>query len=229
MQLLSIASAQAESGLVFEEHFVLAVFAEGEAADAIEVDDGGAVDAAEDGWVQVLFELRDAAAQHVRALSYVEAGVVVGCFDPIDLGGFQERDLAGVFDDDALEFSRESFAEGDFLPGAFEGEVESCVVEGLEEIVEGSGFEGAQGVLIVCGDEDYGGRHVVAEEFEYIEAVALGHLNVEEEKVGLEGADRRGRVDTGAAFGEDFNCGIAAQEDCEIGSRERFIVDDDGG
>ena len=58
--------------------------------DAIEVDDGRTVDAAEDGGVQILLEFRDTAAQHVRSLGDVEAGVVVGCFDPIDFGYFQE-------------------------------------------------------------------------------------------------------------------------------------------
>jgi hypothetical protein len=115
------------------------------------------------------------------------------------------------------------------LPCTFEGEVEACIVEGLEEIVEGSGFEGAKGVLIVGSDEDDGGRDIVAEEFEHVEAVALGHLNVEKEEVGLELADEGGGFDAGAALGQDFDRGVAAQEDGEIASGEGFVVNDDGG
>ena len=106
---------------------------------------------------KILLEFRDAAAQHVRSLSDVEAGVVVGGFDPIDLGGSQERDLTGALDGEAIELSRVIFAEFDFLLCAVEGEIEARVVEGLQEVVERSGFEGAQCVLIVGGDEDDGG------------------------------------------------------------------------
>ena len=40
--------------------------------DAIEVDDGGTVDAAEDGWIEILLELGYAATQHVSSLSRSE-------------------------------------------------------------------------------------------------------------------------------------------------------------
>jgi hypothetical protein len=159
----------------------------------------------------------------------VKTCVIVGCFDPIDLGDFEERDLAGVFDCEALEFSGDIFAESDFLSGAFESEVESRVVEWLEEIVESSGLEGAQGVLIVGCDEDNGGRDIVAEKFEYVEAVALWHLDVEEEKIGFVGANFREGVYAGGAFSDDFDIGIETEEDGEIASCERFVVDDDGG
>ena len=78
--------------------------------DAIEVDDGRTVDAAEGGRIKILLQFRYAAAQHVGSLSDVEAGVVVGGFDPIDLGGSQERDTAGALDDEAIQFSWEIFA-----------------------------------------------------------------------------------------------------------------------
>ena len=86
--MLAMTSAQAEPDFVFEQNFVFAFFVEGQAADAIEIDDGGAVDAAEDGGVEVLFEFGYAAAQHVSAVADVQAGVVVCGFDPIDLGDF---------------------------------------------------------------------------------------------------------------------------------------------
>jgi hypothetical protein len=229
LQLLAIAPAQAEFCVVFKEHVVLAILIEGEAPDPIEVDDGRAVDATEEGGIQILLELRDAAAQHVSSLGHVEASVVVGRFDPIDFRGLEEGDLARVFDDEAVESSGETFAESDFLPRAFQGEIETCIVERLEEIIEGSGLERAEGVLIVSGDEDDGGGDIVAEKFEHVEAVALGHLYVEEEEFGFELADEGGRFDAGAALGEDFDRGIEAQEDGEIASREGFVVDDEGG
>ena len=48
------------------------------------------------GWVEVLFEFGDAAAQHVRSRADVQAGVVVGGFDPVDLGDVEERDCPAL-------------------------------------------------------------------------------------------------------------------------------------
>ena len=157
----------------------------------------------------------------------METGVVVGGLDPIDLGDFEEGDLAGALDCEAFEFSREIFAERDSLLGALEGEFEACVVEWLEEIVERSGFEGAQGVLVVGGDEDDGGRDIVAEQFEHVEAVALGHLNVEEEQVGFGAANlcraplRRSRIR------RRFRSPDRSRRDGEVAARERLVVDDE--
>src|SRR5580698_5201366 len=107
--------------------------------DAIQVDDGRTVDAAKDGRIKILFEFGYAAAQHVGSLSDVQAGIVVGGFDPIDLGGSQERDTAGALDDEAIQFSWEIFASFNLLFRTVEGEVEAGVVEWLQEIVECSG------------------------------------------------------------------------------------------
>ena len=40
LELLAVAAAEAKPGFVFEEHLVVAVLTEREAADAIEIDDG---------------------------------------------------------------------------------------------------------------------------------------------------------------------------------------------
>jgi hypothetical protein len=98
------------------------------------------------------------------------------------------------------------------LFGAVEGEIEAGVVEGLQEIVQGSGFKGSQGVLVVGGYEDYGWRDVVAQKLQDVESVALWHLDVEEDEVGLCASDECRGVRAGAAFADDFNAGVEAKE-----------------
>src|SRR5580704_2421766 len=53
LELFAIASAEAKSRLVFQLDLVVAVRAESQAADAIEVDNCGPVNAAKAGWVQI--------------------------------------------------------------------------------------------------------------------------------------------------------------------------------
>jgi hypothetical protein len=68
-----------------------------------------------------------------------------------------------------------------------DGAGEGFGLDGLEEIVEGVGGEGLQGVLVVGGDEDDVGAG--GQVFEDLEAVHAGHLDIEEECVGAEGLD----------------------------------------
>ena len=64
-----------------------------------------------------------------------------------------------------------------FLEGAFQ----LFGLDGLEQVVDGIGFEGAEGVLVVGGGEDDEG--LSGEMREEFEAVHAGHLDVEEEHV----------------------------------------------
>ena len=108
---------------------------------------------------QVLLEFSDAAAQHVSLAPDVEAGVVVGGFDPVDLGESSRTQLLRRSSSrGARAFAGDPDAD-DFLLGPLERAIKTRVVEWLEQIVERSGLEGAQRVLIVGRDEDdRGGR-----------------------------------------------------------------------
>src|SRR5580658_1888335 len=103
----------------------------------------------------------------------MQGSVIVGSFDPIDFGDFHERDLASALDDYLIQISWRALAAGDSLLGSTEGEIESGIIERLQEVVEGAGFEGAQGVLVVGGDKDNSGRQISAQQFEDVKAVAF--------------------------------------------------------
>lgn len=176
-----------------------------------------------------MFEIDDAATNHVGPLTDVDASVIVGGFDPVDVDKFDEKDFSGALDDEALELGRSFATESDLLFGALECEVKARVVKGLEEIVEGTGLEGAESVLIVGSGEDDCGRQVFAEALDYFEAVTLGHLDVEEEEIGFRIANDGGCIESGIALSDDFDTGLAAKKDCEIATRQRFVIDDDRG
>jgi hypothetical protein len=71
--------------------------------------------------------------------------------------------------------------------GALQGFGDAGFVEGLEDVVNCVYIEGLDGVVVEgCGEDDLGdGESAFEEFFYYAEAVEAGHLNVQEDKVGL--------------------------------------------
>ena len=53
--------------------------------------------------IQFAFEIRHASPKQVRPLADMQAGVIVGGFDPVDLGGAQEHHASGALDYQAIE------------------------------------------------------------------------------------------------------------------------------
>src|SRR5579859_805131 len=123
----------------------------------------------------------------------VQAGIIVGRLDPVDLGDFDEANFSRVLDDDALKPPGSRFFAGArrlsldavFTPAvltsiepnsllrALQRQLEARVVERLQQVVERSRGEGAKRVLIVGGDEDDGRGQVAAQQLKHVESVAL--------------------------------------------------------
>jgi hypothetical protein len=59
-------------------------------ADAVDVDDGGAVDAEEVAAAELRFDLLHRLPEQMRGGAGVEGDVVVGGFDPVDLRGVDD-------------------------------------------------------------------------------------------------------------------------------------------
>ena len=110
--------------------------------------------------------------------------------------------------------------------GARKGAIESCIVEGLQKIVERTRLEGAQCVLIVSGDEDDGGWQLSAKQLEHIETIAFGHLYVEENEIRFLAANLGESLCSRTALGDDFDILITPQQDSKIGARGRLVVHD---
>src|SRR5215469_3700183 len=102
LQLLAVTSAQTNAQPVIEENLVFPVFAKLQPADVLEIHDAGAMNAAELLRVEILFEICHAAPHQMAPRTDVQTGVVIGSFNPIDLGGSHERDCSGTPDDHAF-------------------------------------------------------------------------------------------------------------------------------
>ena len=96
----------------------------------------------------------------------------------------------------------------DAFAGAAEGLEDAAAIEGLEQVVDRVHVEGAHGVLVECSGEDdlrHGaGRFFVEELFDDGEAIEAGHLDVEEDEVGMMGLDEVDGFKAVAALGEDL-------------------------
>jgi hypothetical protein len=61
------------------------------------------------------------------------------------------------------------------------------------------------------------------------EAIEAGHLDVEEDDVGLVGADEVDGFDAVGALGEDFDAAGGLEQVEQLLAGEGFVVDDEGG
>src|SRR6185503_372169 len=144
-----------------EDRHVVAVGGELELAHAVDVDDRGAVDAYEALGVEARLEVADGAAHQVgAAVDAVDAHVVVGGVDPLDVIDAQEADPPRRAQRQAVERllalslvvgegAAAQLAPLQLLAYAAEGGAEALLVERLEQVVDGVDVEGAQGVLLV--------------------------------------------------------------------------------
>lgn len=105
--------------------------------------------------------------------------------------------------------------------------LEARPVEGLEQVVEGVDFEGAQGMLIVGGDEE-GRRHAVhAHRFDHIEAIQFGHLDIQEHEVRPQGFDGHHRLAAIAAFARDVHIRRVGEKVPQALAGEGFVIHDE--
>ena len=197
-----------------------------EAADPLEVHDHGAVRAEELVAADIMLELGERAADQVHRIAHVQAGVIIRCLDPVDLGDREEQHPARALDDESLHrlVSRRRIVR-DLLLGPAERALEARVIEGLQQVIERPSLEGAQRVLVVRGHEDYRRQKVAAQLLEHVEAVAFGHLHIEEHEVGLRLADDRDRIKPAAAFRHRGDRRVRLQQCGQVAAGEGFIID----
>src|ERR1700677_1623415 len=99
------------------------------------------MDAAEHARRKSQLQFGHAPPQHVRSGSDMQTGVIVGRFNPVNLGNLYEQDSSGTLDHDALRYRGHLSCVRDLLFRALEGALEAGVVEGLQKIIERSRLE----------------------------------------------------------------------------------------
>lgn len=101
---------------------------------------------------------------------------------------------------------------------------EAIFGEGFQKVVEGVNFESAEGVVIVRSNENHR-RHVVgADGVDHGESVARRHLDVEENKIGLEFLDGGDRGVATGGFADDLDVGLLTKKALDFAARRSFVV-----
>ena len=98
--------------------------------------------------------------------------------------------------------------------------------EGLQEIIEGLHFERRDSVLVESRREDH--MRTMDDVPEHLEAIALGHLDVQKQQVrpeGVDGAHGRRPIARLAGNGDPRHMG---QQVPQLLARQRLVVRDDG-
>ena len=230
--MLAISSAQPNSGAIVQHDFVFAILGEFEPLHALKVHDARSMHAAEQVRIQILLQFGHASAQQMSFCSNVQASVVIGGFDPIDLGSLQEANFSSAPDYDALEARGSKgltiLNRPDSLLRPVEGQFKPGVVERLEQIVECSRFESPQRILVVGSHENSCARQILSQHFQHVEAIAFRHLHVEKQQIRPQSPDCFHGLRARPALRHNFNLWIAAREHEEIAARQRFIIDDNG-
>jgi len=139
--------AHAEAVAVVEDDGAFGAAFADDFANVVDVNDGGAVDADEFFGIEGDGELLDGFANEEAFGADVKAGVVVGGFDPFDVGGGDEGVFAAVVDEEAFGIG------GLFCRGRN--------VEGFENCLE----------LLVRGERGFGGDAVFKDGESFFEAL----------------------------------------------------------
>ena len=144
-------------------------------------------------------EAAQALAHHMRVRADMHRAAIVVGLDPIDILQPHHDDAMATANEPAiarrtlgqerLQRQRRGLSAEAQL-GTAQRLVEARLAARLEQIVDGVDLEGAQGKLVIGGDEQ-DRRHGRAHALDHVKAVEFGHLHVEDHQV------RRPRLDRG--------------------------------
>src|SRR5208282_650571 len=94
----------------------------------------------------------------------------------------------------------------------------------LQEVVHGVDFKGADGIGVVRGNEDDGAAGT--NQLEDLEAIKLGHLNIEEDQVGLRFRDDFDGLETVGTLSDKLDVRVRSKQFADDLTRQFFVVDD---
>lgn len=117
-------------------------------------------------------------------------------------------------------------SRGGVLLGPLDGLVEAAAVERFEEVVDRGDLERAQGVVVVCGDEHDRGRVSRGQRAHDVEAVAAGHLDVQQDELGALAAHEGDGLGDVCGLAGDGHVVPRVEERADLLAREALVVDD---
>src|SRR5580700_5302310 len=107
------------------------------------------MNAAEHARGKFLLQFSHAPPQQVGFRTHMQTHVIIGRFNPVNLGNLYEQNSSDTLDHDALRYGRRLSSVHDLLFRALEGALEAGVVEGFQKIIERSRLERAQRILVI--------------------------------------------------------------------------------
>src|SRR5581483_2384954 len=174
----------------------------------------------------------------------VQAHLVRRRLDVIYFVRFQEDHAPSGLYDQAVEIARarmhflkeraQAFLQfqvsalRDLLLRALDSLAKALLVKWLQQVIEGIGFEGPDGVLVERSSEDHRRHFFRADSLEHAETVHIGHFDVKEEEVWAARTHQRDGFGTVAGLAYDLDGRLIFQERADAFTRERLIVGDQG-
>src|SRR5690606_1659699 len=111
---------------------------------------------------------------------------------------------------------------------ARERPLEALLVERLEQVVDGGQVERADGVLVVRGHEDDGGRVLRADRLDDLDPAQLGHRDVEEDEVRTLAPDELDGGPAIAALADERQAVRALDQRAQPAARGRLVLRQEG-
>ncbi len=113
----------------------------------------------------------------------------------------------------------------DHLPRSAKSFLEPLVVERLDQVVDGGEVEGSDGVIVGGGEDDR--RHVVrADVADHLESGFSGHLDIEEDEIRLQLANRRNRRQSIVGSAHDLDVVFVREQILEPLAGQALVVSD---
>src|SRR5579885_1204652 len=208
--------------------------------DALDVDDGGALNTQEPGRVESRLQPAHRPADEVRRPPGVYANINVLGLYPVYLVNAEKEDAPRRFNDDALQIpsarlevlqqGRQASVEvvtarlGDLGLGALKRLLKPLLTERLQQVIQRVHLEGFERIFVVGGDEDDGGHQLGADLGYHVEARHLRHLHVEKNQIRLMFGNRLDRLLPVGALADDGDVGITLKQHPHPVARQRLVV-----
>src|SRR5262249_44916294 len=179
------------------------------------------MNANETPWIQSRLEMMHPLAKQMGSSVEVNLDVVIGSFNPVDLRNPNEKDSTGTTDRQSVEKRDRGLqsAGGQLLEVpltdsclcSLERSIESLIIEGLEQIIGRRRIEGANRMLLVCGDEDHGWRTFCFQPLEKLKSAEPRQVHVEKQQIRLRSVNRLERVRAGGALSHQLHIRMICQ------------------
>jgi hypothetical protein len=209
--------------------------------DTVNVYDRGPMNPQEIKRIQSAFKARKRLAKFVFANTNVQARAIPLGSDPVDIPRLHKVDPPVLGDCDALRTSLpclDLLQAGhnttyfvaieicfDAFPGTIESAFEALFAKWLEQVVDRVCIERTKRVAVVGGHKNSNRHSVGTERPHNLKTVHLGHLHIEEDKIGplrQNGGNCRLSI---PAFPNPFHIGVGFQESTNAATGQRLIVD----